>query len=299
MQSRVTPAISPSSEEIQILLKYFPKGICAFDLEMTGLSPLLDKIIEIAAVKLNPDGSLESFHELINPLIPIPEHTIQYHGLTNEDLRDKPSLKTPLKQFYQFYGDIPLLAHNAMFDASFLIRGLHEYHLPIGLSSIYDSCKFARNIFKKKKNGPKDFKLSTLAEYYNFSFNHHQAMDDALVALKIFAQLLLLFKKDDAPKESIRISFLFKLNSFKKPESYLLPNKLKPLEQAFGKKKIYIKYKGGSFKGKLRPIRPISLLPMPQGLILYAECLHTQMNKYFKIEKIQAVKLENDTNKKA
>jgi DNA polymerase III epsilon subunit family exonuclease len=290
MQKRPNTNLNFTDEEIAIILEFFPEGICAFDLEMTGLSPLFDKIIEIAGCRVLPDGTWDTYHSLVNPLIPIPEHTIKYHQLTNDILRDSPSLKKPLSDFIEYYGNLPLLAHNSMFDASFLMRGIHEYHFPISLSSVYDSCRMARAIYKRQEAPPTNFKLSTLAEFYNFDFDHHQALDDAIVCLKIYAKCLIEFKNSHKDKNLKVLSFLFKLNSFKNAETYILPNKLKELKNYVQQQKqVYIKYKGGSSKGKLRPIKPVSLLPMPQGLILYAECLNSNMNKYFHVKKIQCL----------
>lgn len=288
MQNRLETKLDFSSEEIASILKYFPNGVCAFDMEMTGLSPLLDKIIEIAACRINPDGTWDKFHAFINPLISIPEHTIAYHGLTNEDLRDAPSLKRPLKEFIDFYGNLPLIAHNATFDASFLIRGIHQYNYPISLSDIYDSVRFARGVFKKHPAPPENFKLGTLAKFFEFEFSHHQALDDAMMSLKVFERCIKELEKKKATSQIIKgHAFLFKLQSFLKAENYLLPNKLKGIEDLVtNKEKIFIRYKGGSIKG-YRPVKPISLLPMPQGLILYGECLKTNMNKYFRVAKIQ------------
>ena len=146
--SRPETSVKIEKSEVDILLKKFPKGIVAFDLEMTGLSPAFDKIIEIAAVKITQDGKVSYYHQMINPLITIPEYTIEYHGITNDMVRDCPSLKAPLKEFTQFYGDLPLLAHNAQFDMGFIVRGNHEYNLPFSMSDIYDSCKFSRALYK-------------------------------------------------------------------------------------------------------------------------------------------------------
>lgn len=66
-------------------MHYFPKGIVAFDLETTGLSPLLDKIIEISAIKIT--DKIETFHSLIDPKIPIPDITSKIHGLYDEDVK--------------------------------------------------------------------------------------------------------------------------------------------------------------------------------------------------------------------
>lgn len=297
-----TPTRTSSSSEITItddekaiIFEYFPRGITAFDLEMTGLSPLLDKIIEIAAVKLMPDGEVKIFHQLINPLITIPEHTIQFHGLRNEDLKDQPALKVPLKSFLQFIDNTPLLAHNGMFDASFMIVGMHENGLVAGLSDVFDSCKLSRLIFKSKRSkqltAPENNKLSGLANFYEIKFTHHQAMDDAIVCLKVFAQLLIEHKNNHANTPIKDLAFLFKLNSFKQAGEYILPNKIaaiKPWVQA--QTTFEMKYKGGSMKGEFRKVKPLSLLALPQGLVLYAECLVTNINKYFQVKKVQSVR---------
>lgn len=291
MQSRTESSVVFGPQEITTLLEFFPQGVCAFDLEMTGLSPVLDKIIEIAAIKVDQNGEISHFHELINPLIPIPEYTIQYHKLTNEKLRDKPSLKRPLQSFLEFFGNCPLVAHNAIYDAGFLIKGIHEFNFKTSLSDVFDSCKFSRSLFKKAEEGPNDFKLSSLAKYYDLSFNHHQALDDAYVCLKVLIKNLEFLKEQNRQEEYKKLGFLFKLNSYQRPEAYLLPDKLKYLEKAIpAKEVISIKYKGGSIRDDYRQIKPLSLMALPQGLMLYGECLNSKMNKYFQVRKIQKLK---------
>ena len=281
-----------SDKELKTLLKYFPEGICAFDLEMTGLSSTLDKIIEIAGIKVDKNGKVQHYHSLVNPLIPIPEETIKYHQLTNDKLRDQPTLKKPLREFLDFFENKPLLAHNAIYDVGFLIKGMHEFNFSAGLSDIYDSCRFARSLYKKKKQSPENYKLSTLAKYYGVNFEHHQALQDAYTALKVFIGGLLDFEQEE--NKSLKdMAFLFKLNSFQRPEAYLLPTKLKDLKNLIKTRDIiYIKYRGGNSKGQYRPIRALNLMSLPQGLILYAECLQTNLNKYFHVKKIQSLKLE-------
>lgn len=294
MPNRPLTNITLSATERDILLKYFPKGVCAFDLEMTGLSPLFDKIIEIAAMKLSPGGEVETFHALVNPLIPIPEHTTKYHGLTNEDLNSAATLKLPLKDFMSFVDHSPLVAHNGMFDASFLFVGMNEFRIMAGLSSVFDSCKLARHLFKNKaiENKPDDNRLGSLAKFYSLEFDHHRALDDAAVCLQLTAKLLLTMEEHKLEGNFRDWSYLFKLNSFQKPAEYILPKKITELKTLVQKQIPFeIKYKGGSIKDEFREIKPLSLLAMPRGLVLYAECKTSNINKYFRVKKIQKIRL--------
>ena len=282
-----------SGREKEILKKHFPKGIVAFDLEMTGLSPVFDRIIEIAAVKIDFDGEISTFHQMINPLITIPDYTIEYHGITNDMVRDCPSLKKPLREFKEFFGNLPILAHNAQFDLGFIVRGHHEYNYDFSLSDVYDSCKFARIMYKKKKTRPENFKLSTLADFFKIEFTHHQALDDALVSLKVFANCLVEFESFTAKRTLKDLAYIFKLNSFRKPADYELPKKLHPLKDKLKDRSlIHIKYKGSSTGDDFRPVKPIAIIPMPQGLILYGECQIDNMNKHFMVKKIKDLRVD-------
>lgn len=290
---RIQENLSLGPSELQTLLRFFPQGLVAFDLEMTGLSPLLDKIIEIAAIKILPDGQIESFHTLVNPLIEIPKKTTEFHMITDEMVKDAPTLKRPLKNFIEFYGNLPLVAHNAQFDVGFLIRGIHQYNFTIGLSDVFDTCKMARLLFKNtEKNAikPSDHKLSSLAAFYEFELAHHRAHDDAWVCLKIFIKLLQKIEEGNIAHLLKDKAFLFKLNSFQKASHYELPKKLDLLKQkVMAGEAFQMVYRGGSTGNTPRPVRPIALMPMPTGLVLYGECLLSKLNKSFLVKKIKKV----------
>ena len=60
------------------------KPICFFDLETTGVNITTDRIVEIAILKVHPNGKEESKTWLVNPEIPIPAEVVAIHGITNE-----------------------------------------------------------------------------------------------------------------------------------------------------------------------------------------------------------------------
>jgi DNA polymerase-3 subunit epsilon len=98
------------------------KPICFFDLETTGVNPVIDKICSIAILKIYPGGEVEELIEFVNPGIPIPPDVSAIHGLTNELLQnDPPFSEIALKITNLFKGsdiagfnsntfDIPLLS---------------------------------------------------------------------------------------------------------------------------------------------------------------------------------------------
>ena len=283
--SRSVSSLTLTAEEISSILKIFPKGIVAVDLETTGLSPLVDKIIEIAAIKIDTEGKVSTWHRLINPLIEIPPFTIQFHGLTNDDLKTSPTIKKPLKEFWDFVERHPVVAHNSSFDLGYLIKASHDFQIDFPPLDVFDSCRWARAIYKGKENSPKNFKLSTLSEFFDIPLTHHVAIEDTYACLKILGRLLMHQPDQKIAQEK---SFVFRLSEFDRNECFNFSTRLKGLANMVQEKKlIQLDYRGGSKAGRIRPVRPIGLMPLPSGPVLFAECLISGMNKSFLLKKIK------------
>lgn len=289
--SRSQSSLSLKPEEISSLLKLFPHGLVAVDLETTGLSPLVDKIIEIAAVKVSAEGKISEFHTLINPLIEIPEFTIQFHGLTNQDLKNSPTIKKPLKDFWDFCERLPIIGHNSSFDLGYLIKSSHDFQIEFPPLDTYDSCRWSRASFKQVANGPINFKLSTLSDFCGFKLNHHVAIEDTYACLKIMAYLGAMEVDQKNCREK---SFVFRLSEFNRNDCFNFSTRLQGLPKLIQDKNlIEIEYRGTSVKERHRPVRPIGMMPLPKGPVLFAECLLTGMNKSFLLKKIKSfAKLE-------
>jgi DNA polymerase-3 subunit epsilon len=67
------------------------RPIVFFDLETTGTDIAEDRIVEIAALRVNPDGTEKVFHTRVKPVIRIPDSAIGVHGISNADVRRKPT----------------------------------------------------------------------------------------------------------------------------------------------------------------------------------------------------------------
>ena len=101
------------------------KPLCFFDLETTGTDISKDRIIEIAILKLYPDGKKETLETRINPEIPIPIEASMVHGITDQMVIDQPSFKEVSKKIYAFIKGCDLAGFNSdRFDIPLLVEEL-------------------------------------------------------------------------------------------------------------------------------------------------------------------------------
>lgn len=89
------------------------KPICFFDLETTGINITSDRIVEISILKVFPDGKEESKTWLVNPEMVIPQEVVEIHGISNEDVADKPTFKALSKEIYSMIKDSDLGGYNS------------------------------------------------------------------------------------------------------------------------------------------------------------------------------------------
>ena len=89
------------------------KPICFFDLETTGTNISKDRIVEIAILKVFPDGKEVSKTWIVNPEMDIPKEVTKIHGISNEDVKDKPTFKEIAKQIQTIIKDSDLGGFNS------------------------------------------------------------------------------------------------------------------------------------------------------------------------------------------
>jgi DNA polymerase-3 subunit epsilon len=99
------------------------RPIVFIDLETTGINVAVDRIIEISMIKIQPGGEQEILTERVNPTIPVSEQAFQIHGISNEDLKDKPTFAERATAYAQFIGNADLSGYNAIkFDIPLLVE---------------------------------------------------------------------------------------------------------------------------------------------------------------------------------
>jgi DNA polymerase-3 subunit epsilon len=89
------------------------RPICFFDLETTGINITKDRIVEIAVLKVFPNGNKESKTWLVNPEMPIPAEVSAIHGITDDRIANEPSFKTLAPVVYAMIKDSDLAGFNS------------------------------------------------------------------------------------------------------------------------------------------------------------------------------------------
>jgi len=119
----------------------------AFDVETTGLIAGVDRIVELAAVLFDGDEVGEVFSSLVNPGVPMPEEVSKVTGITDEMLAGAPAPAGPMSDFLRLLGRGRPVAHNAPFDAGFVLVEAQETGLPLPAGPILDTRGLARRAF--------------------------------------------------------------------------------------------------------------------------------------------------------
>lgn len=163
------------------------RPICFFDLETTGTDVVKDRIVEIAILKIYPNGNKESKTWLVNPTIPIPYVVSQIHGITNEKVANEPTFKELAPQIHNMIKDSDLAGYNSdRFDIPLLVEELLRADIDFDLKNRVTVD--VQTIFHKKEE-------RTLSAAYRFYCNEtlenaHSAAADTNATYEILkAQL--------------------------------------------------------------------------------------------------------------
>jgi Rad3-related DNA helicase/DNA polymerase III epsilon subunit-like protein len=157
------------------------RTLVALDLETTGLSPRLDRIIEVGAVRFRGDEVLATFQSLVRPEVAIPRAVQELTGIRDADVAAAPHPEEILAELIDFVGDSGVVAHSGTFDLSFLVdpEGDAGYEL-------FDTLDLARIMLPMAPS----HSLPHLSRQLGLSHPHpHRALSDADAARQLFRYL--------------------------------------------------------------------------------------------------------------
>jgi DNA polymerase-3 subunit epsilon len=166
-----------------------------FDLETTGTNIANDRIVEMAFLKVMPNGDTHKLVERINPGMPIPEESSMIHGIRDEDVKDAPTFKTIAKKLAKFLEGTDLGGFNIVrFDVPVLVEEFlrAEVDFEIGNRKLIDAQKI---FFMMEKR--------TLTAAYKFYCDKdlegaHGAEADTIATYEVFQSQLERYEGQEA-----------------------------------------------------------------------------------------------------
>jgi len=169
------------------------KPLAFFDLETTGINVIKDRIVEIAVVKVMPDGTIHTKPEkgkariVVNPEMPIPLESSLVHGIYDEDVKDAPTFKQISKSIYKFLFDCDLGGFNSnRFDVPLLAEEFARVGIDFDLEgrNMIDA-QVIYHIMEQR----------TLKAAYKFYCNKeldgaHEALPDTMATYEVFEKMV-------------------------------------------------------------------------------------------------------------
>ncbi|MCY3833232.1 MAG: exonuclease domain-containing protein [Chloroflexi bacterium] len=153
----------------------------AFDLETTGLDAASDEIIEIGVACFRAGELVDQYQSLVKPSVPIPPEITQLTGIDSEDVEDAPAIQDLLPDLNPYFDAVPIVAHNAQFDVSFLGK-----HLALDANLAIDTYELAAIALP---SAPR-YNLASLTAAMGIKLERaHRAFDDALATGYLYWQL--------------------------------------------------------------------------------------------------------------
>ena len=158
----------------------------AFDIETTGLHLDTNRMTEIGAVLFSGGEIKAEFDTFVDPHMPIPAEITRLTGITDADVAGAPDEAEAMRQFLDFAGGRPIIAHNADFDTGFMSAACRRAGIPF--EPVYlDTLVLAQYLLPDLKH----HKLDQVSNRLSLpDFNHHRACDDAMVVARIMDKFL-------------------------------------------------------------------------------------------------------------
>lgn len=158
----------------------------AIDIETTGLGRSA-RIIELGAVRIRHGRKVASFSQLVNPQNPIPAKVTQITGITDRDVKGKPTIDKALPKFYAFCGHDTWIGHNIRrFDLPVIAREAQRVGAGMPDVSFYDTLEISQTLLPQLDR----HRLLDLIRYFGIAkTERHRAADDAAQTAQVFERL--------------------------------------------------------------------------------------------------------------
>lgn len=162
----------------------FDYPVVYVDIETTGVSARNSRVLEVAAIRVNPDGATQEFSSIINPDSYIPSNISKLTGITAHDTVDAPHFNDIADELLELMTGAVFIAHNVRFDYSFLKMEFERVGIAFS-PKLLCTVRLSRALYALEKG----HSLARLIERHAIPvLDRHRAFDDAQ-AIKYFTEL--------------------------------------------------------------------------------------------------------------
>lgn len=171
--SGYTPPPASSDEPVYVVI----------DVETTGFSPTKDAIVQVSALRFFGNKAVDGLNSYVNPLRPIPRESTAVHGITDDKVKDSPTIDDIKEPFMNLVKGAILVGHNVTFDLNFLD---HAFHGALDGIKYIDTMRVAKTLL----NLP-NYRLETVADYAEFhpEGGYHDSLTDCTATAAVFFRL--------------------------------------------------------------------------------------------------------------
>jgi DNA polymerase-3 subunit epsilon len=163
--------------------------IALIDVETTGRDASIDRIVELGIAVMRGGEIVAEYNWLVNPGIPIPQASVEVHGISDADVKDKPAFGNVAQEILGALGHRVPAAYNALFDKAFVLSEFARANVDVSQSRALkrdvvwiDPLVWAREIQQAEKSRS----LGEVAQRLGIDAGRaHRASDDAKTAARV------------------------------------------------------------------------------------------------------------------
>ena len=187
-QKKEENKVTDSKSKKQLAKQWTVPDCVIIDLETTGLNEIDDEIIEIGALKIGSGKIEETFHRMIAIEKKLPEFIVKLTGITDSVLAaEGVELSSALVALSEFVGDLPLVAHNILFDMAFLNQAYMLCDMPALKNKTICTLELSRCLLPQVKS----HKLRFLIDYFGITCHgEHRSIEDCESVFFLYQKLL-------------------------------------------------------------------------------------------------------------
>ncbi|NTV30533.1 hypothetical protein HGA91_00945 [candidate division WWE3 bacterium] len=166
-----------------------PKILTFIDVETTGLNPSSDRIIEIAAIRIEDGQIVKTIHTFIDPERDIPSEITAITGIQNKDILAAPSFYQIAEELLSLLDNSIFVAHNVRFDFSFVRNEFSRLGYTLKAKQLC-TVKLSRSLYPDQKKHD----LGSIIRRFGFVYeNRHRAYDDVFILWQFYQQIMQSF----------------------------------------------------------------------------------------------------------